>query len=455
MAGERAYNRLQYIRRSMPASPVPRPVANARVVDIAAVILIVLLPAAILALNSRWLFGGLYRDPWIYYGFFRDAPAYIRAFHGQYYATRLSVILPGYAIHQLLSPVAAQVLLHLGLAWAALLSFYVAARETVGARAALLAALSLGGYPFFLHAVGWNHVDGFGLTYACLCLAAVTLAATRRHWPLLLAGAGAAAVALVSANLFFGVLVPLLALWYWSLNAARHRHPLLGSMAAAAAGGGALFLALGLLSVAAGGPLLYLVASLRWARKLSSGPNQFWNPITGWIGGATWLVIPAVCCLGALALLEQRRRTDPRQDPRRAQLLYLGAVSIFLLLQVTATVAALEYFYYATLLLPLAFFALAGQLNQLLGAVGPERPAGGSVNVSTRAFVVLAAVWFAVQLLPLAFRPRAPSRAHAVSRPAAAHGRSRGSRRPVASQSRHARHGRHPGLAHSLPAAGE
>src|SRR3954471_16415815 len=120
------------------------------------------LPFALLGLDSRWIWGGPGRDEWIYYGYFRFARLHLAEFGDRYYSSRLPVILPGYLTRHLLPPLAANLVLHLGLYWLAAGSFYLAARAFFGRRAALLSTLILGSQPFFLGALGWNYVDGFG-----------------------------------------------------------------------------------------------------------------------------------------------------------------------------------------------------------------------------------------------------------------------------------------------------
>jgi hypothetical protein len=364
-------------------------------------VLLLLLPLAILALNSRWIFSGPYRDAWVYYGLFHDAPAYVRASFDQYYSTRLSVILLGYGIHHLLPPLAANVVLHLLLYWTAVLSVYFTAWLTLGSRTALLAALAMGGYPFFLFSAGWNYVDGFGIAFAATAFLTSTLAARCRRWPLFLALAGAAATALVSANLFYAVYLPFLAAHFVLVNLEFGRRSLLGSLLFAAVGAAGLFTLFGLVNRAFGGPFLYLFGSLRWSQILQQQANPFRHPISTWLPGATWLAVPAAILLCGLALLERVRQMPA--GPRRRfavawQLQYIAFAALMTLLQATGDMAVLETSYYASLLIPFAFLALAGQLAWLVEGLTP------------RAYAALAALGTFAQLLPpaLAGQERVP-----------------------------------------------
>src|SRR5579864_995432 len=131
------------------------------------------LPLAQAALDHRWLFDGFSRDPWIYYGYFRFARVYLHEAWNEYYSSRLSVILPGYALRALLPAVPANLVLHLGLYACAIAAFHGSARIYAGRRCALLASVVLACQPFFLRAIGSNYVPGFGLAYYLLALAAV------------------------------------------------------------------------------------------------------------------------------------------------------------------------------------------------------------------------------------------------------------------------------------------
>jgi hypothetical protein len=185
-------------------------------------LLLALLPLAQTALRPRWLFDGPGADPWIYYGYFRFARIYLHEAWAEYYSSRLSVILPGFLAHRALPPLAANAALHLALYACAVGAFFLAARAYAGRRGALLAAVVLGSQPFFLNAVGSNYVDGFGMTYFLPALAALAGAAAGHPGAkLLLAAAGACAVAIVSANLFYTIYLPLLAAHFLVLDRSR------------------------------------------------------------------------------------------------------------------------------------------------------------------------------------------------------------------------------------------
>jgi hypothetical protein len=380
-------------------------------------LLLALLPLAQAALDRRWLFDGPGRDPWIYYSYFRFAPVYLRQEPDLYYGSRLSVILPGYLVHRLLSGVPANALLHLALYGCALAAFFYVARAHAGRRGALLAGLALGGQPYFLRAIGSNYVDGFGITFYLVALAAVTAAAAsprsgRRR--ALLAAAGAVAAALVTANLFYAVYLPLLAAYFLALDgqsgrrrtsqAGTWREVLRREMPAAAAwaGTGAAlafigFGGVGRLWAQHGHPHFYLNPTLHFLWEFGQTPSIFKHPLADWGAHAGWLVFPLLVLGGSLAVLARRQwraragaagagaaRTGAAAGGVGAAVVGGGAVARFSQVQYLVFFAAmaaleleshgvtLEYPYYASLLLPAAALALAGQLAPLVDAMTPR-----------------------------------------------------------------------------------
>ena len=331
------------------------------------------MPLAILLFDHQWIFSDPVRDPWIYYGYFRNAPGYLATFRHLYYSSRLSVILPGYWVHSLLEPVPANLVLHLGMYWAALFSFYGIVRAFFGARAALLSAISLGAYPFFLLAVGQNYVDGFGITYFLLALLGITVSARIRFWRSSLFFAGAATTAMVSANLFYAIYVPFLAVWFFAIDRRPSLRALASKVAFYCAGGVAALAAFGFVSKAAGGSFLYLVPSGRFVRGFVQQANPFKAPMRQWLPGAAWLAVPVVILIGACIALLRARHREADEEIRRirfSQLFFVAFALLMVALQLSPYAAVLQYSYYASLMIPLAWLAFAGQLALLLRAPG-------------------------------------------------------------------------------------
>jgi hypothetical protein len=372
-------------------------------------LLLALLPAAQALLDRGWLFDGPGRDPWIYYSYFRFARIYLAEDPDLYYGSRLSVILPGYLLRHLLPAVAAQLALHLTLYGCALAAFYFTARVVAGRRGALLASLLLGGQTYFLWAIGRNYVDGFGITYLLVALAALTAAAASpRRWRrrALLAAAGAAAVALVSANLFYAVYLPLLAACFMVLDrrlgreSAERRTGWRGLLAAApwaAAGGAAAFAGYDAAGWLWGhGDRFYLAPTLRFLWGFSREPSIFKHPFATWGAHASWLVFPLIVLGGTVAVLARRQAPAPAAGGaagagggaaggamgRYFQVQYLACFAAMVAIELEPHGVTLEYPSYASLLLPPACLALAGQLAPLVEGLAPRVFAGFAVALA-------------------------------------------------------------------------
>jgi hypothetical protein len=412
--------------------------------------LLAALPLAQAALDRRWLFDGPGRDPWIYYGYFRFARVYLEEAASAYYSSRLSVILPGHLVRTLLPAVPANVVLHLGLYACAVAAFYGSTRIYTGRRAALLASLVLGCQPYFLWAMGSNYVPGFGITYFLVALAAIAAAASRpggRAAGVLLAAAGAAAVALVAANLFYALYLPLLAAHFLALNRHGARRRLLPAALWAAAGGAVAFAGLDGVGWFWGhGAKVFLAATVRWLWDFSRRTSIYKHPLAIWGLRAWWLVFPAIVLGGSLASLLRRQRETRSPAPGAAagggegggggadgysggsgsdrggasdggpsglqvfvQVQYVAACAVMAACELEPHGMTLEYFYYALLLLPPACLALAGQLAPLLDRLPPRVFAGlavATVAVLAPLSVGLAQPWDASRVptiaLPLA-----------------------------------------------------
>lgn len=130
-------------------------------------ITILLLTPAFLCLVVRdWIFTPIGTiDPYMYLGYFRNFEHYFTFFGNAYYGTRLPFIIPGYICYKIFPPLMANYVLHLGFYYLALFSLYFILRITVNRRIALLSAVFMGFYPYFLSAVGGDYVDGAGIAY--------------------------------------------------------------------------------------------------------------------------------------------------------------------------------------------------------------------------------------------------------------------------------------------------
>ena len=174
------------------------------------------IPALVLLRQTNAIFPDpTFTDTWIYLGFFKNFYDFKRyLFTETYYASRLSWILPGWLINRVLSPEVANYLTHLGVFYLLIFSLYSAVSRLAHRRAAFVAALTCGFYPYLWRSVGSDYVDGAGIAYYMASFALLTRAAFSEHRRMALTLAGIFAAATVHTNLFWCVPASLLAAHY-------------------------------------------------------------------------------------------------------------------------------------------------------------------------------------------------------------------------------------------------
>jgi hypothetical protein len=362
-----------------------------------------LLPLVLLLPSSAWLFPGELNttDSWLYYAYMKHPHQELCQLPERYFGDRLTWILPGALAHRLLPPTAAHVALKLTFFVLTLLAFYGAAKAGAGRRAALLATLLFGCYPFTLASAGWYYVDVGAVCYfllALCCLLAARRAETMRvswAWSAL---AGALVVAMVVAyikTLLYGpTLLAFYALGRGSgprLSLARCATQALGLAVGAGALVGGLFLA----HHALAGDWNFFQPTLRFALGRSVEEMAAWQtkePVWA-LARARWLVLPVAISLGSsAALLIRLIGRGPRPAP----------LGLFCLANAPATFAALVLLRQeagSTLLDTVAYpFLLAPAW--FLG-VGPVLE-GGCARLSRRGFAAAAGLCLAACALPMA-----------------------------------------------------
>lgn len=360
------------------------------------------LPLLLLSLSSDWCVtapGNI--DPWVYFGYYQNLPRHLTVFDGTYYGTRLSTILPGYAAYCWFPPLVANYVLHLGLYYASVVSLYLVLARTVSQRAGLLAALCLGCQYFFLQAIGWDYVDGFGIAYFFLSVLALTTAARARFWKSSLVAAGIASAAFVIANVFYVVYLPYFVIHYLFVNRQTRRNPLLLSLGLYCLGAAGLTLALCLYNGWVTGRYWFLGPSLQFARSLAGNTNPWKAPMFAWLPGADWLVLPALTVLGTLFYF-YRFRPGFCDHSEKAVSIIRGAAVLYQVqfLFALAMIIGWEWYgqpvlqcsCYASLLLPATLLALGAQL-------GPHVE-----RLSGRQFGVLVAMVLIILLAPFALK---------------------------------------------------
>ncbi|HEX6861373.1 MAG TPA: hypothetical protein VF414_01075, partial [Thermoanaerobaculia bacterium] len=144
----------------------------------------------------------------------------------------------------------------------------------------------------------------------------------------------------------------------------------------------------GAILMAMGGSFFYLTSSLAFVAGTAGEANPFRLPTYRWLTHAVWLVFPSAALFGgALLFLFGSLWRDGVRLWCQVQLAILALVVAYF--QIYGDTAVAQHFYYASLLLPVAFLAFAGQLAPLV----EELPA--------RRFGALAAAVAIVLILPL------------------------------------------------------
>lgn len=330
-----------------------------------------LLPWFVLAATSAWIYNPLSGiDHWIYFGYFLNYPRYVAdLFPDRYYGSRLSWILPGYLLHLFLDPKTARYLLHLSFYYTAVLSLYGLLRRAVGSRTALLTSVLFGTHSFFLGAIGWDYVDGAGITYNLLALLCISQAAASIRPRLWLLAGGAAAAAMFYCNAFLVVFVPFLpALFLYQKHQGFSRDTLRGLLRFAlwfTSGALLVTVLLGAVNYKVGGGFWFYAPSLRFVEASSSKPNEFFTPGWNWAATAYWLGLPLITALGSIfwLFLGAFRRTFAKRDLRLFFILqFLGCAGIMIAWHIAGGLG-LQVSYYASYLLPSAFLAIGCMLT--------------------------------------------------------------------------------------------
>jgi 4-amino-4-deoxy-L-arabinose transferase-like glycosyltransferase len=334
------------------------------------VIALLLLPVLVLWRHDDPLYTPLWQsDPWFYFGYFHNLANFKRdLFPNFYYGSRLAWLLPGYLAHHLLSPVAANALLHLGTHCIGVLSLFDILRRTLGVRSAYLTAMVLSLYPWYWAATGWDHVNGAAIAYFLLSMALLTRAAERpgRRWMIFFAGVTIAGA--VHTHLFQAALAPFLLLHYAAFAWLRRGRESMRALPAACGWlvAGAVVLTVPLCVVnylfADGSPWFW-APSLHTAQAVTQ--NYIWTESLWYedkLVPYLWFITAAAAA--ALALFPLRWKSpDELHNPAgmifSTQLLLATALMIFLQ---GRGLTLLGHYYYACYLFPFAFPVLGASL---------------------------------------------------------------------------------------------
>lgn len=328
------------------------------------------LPWLLLACNDTWILTYPEAiDGWVYYGYFTRFSTLWREFPDVYYGTRLSWLLPGAIAHELLPSRLANIVLHLGVYYAALFLIYVTVTRTHGIRTALLVAALLGNYSYFLFAAGWHYVDGIGIVYyaATLALLIRPTGVGMAWWTPLAAGATFAAA--VHSNLVWGVFLPIVCLTYLRLPASDSR-PKYRDGAWFLAGALLLTAGLGLEALRRGGPFLFFLPSLRFAASTGLDRDTYLSADPFWMFSGGYLVVPVVAAVAVL-IARIRANAESRRLDRVLMDHFLIFAGAFLLLLALGR-PLLKAPFYVSYLIPSLALAVAPLLWPRVRGLSPS-----------------------------------------------------------------------------------
>jgi hypothetical protein len=328
--------------------------------------LVILIIPIIQLLLDRSLFflpPGGFIDAWVYTGFFLDLPSYLHQFGSTYYATRLPWILPGFLLHSLLTPVAANNILHLLFYYALLIFTYMVVARVNGRFAGFFASILMAWCPGIRMAFMWDYVDVAGVVFITATLFYVECAVCRKKPALWLILSGISCACAVYTNLFLTPLFAIFSLHYLLRNRTVNRHPWGLSVFWALFGILLMTLMLGGINKVLGGSFLFFMPSVKFALVFSSHMSP-WKPKNyEWVLNAYWLLIPLIALVGSLFVFfrEWRNIRAMKVDFSVAVHLDLLLLSVvFFYFEPRNGILAL--FYYVAYILPFAVIALAVQV---------------------------------------------------------------------------------------------
>ncbi len=302
--------------------------------------------------TNKWI------DPWLYTGFFLSLPEHFARWGDTYYATRLSWLLPGFALHRLFSPVVANYVLHIGFFYVLLFATYFLVTSGINRTTAFVVTLLVAWNPEVLGAIGWDYVDGAVITYfavSLLCLEKASADGSRTWLWGVAAGAGLACMA--TANLVATTLWPICGLFLLLRVGASRWRRVFAILGVAAIGASAMFAAFGLANQQLGGRFLFLQPSVVFAGTRMWLPSPWDVEGMAWLPDSPALILPAIATLGAVLALAGRAPVA-RSFSGSLQVTFLVA-TVWWVIHSALWTHSIHIFYYTSYLVPLALVTLA------------------------------------------------------------------------------------------------
>jgi 4-amino-4-deoxy-L-arabinose transferase-like glycosyltransferase len=328
------------------------------------VLLLLALPLLLVLINNNWIFNppSDFPDSWFYLTNFRHffdfAPNYPSNIH--YFTERLTWNLLGYAFYHVFTPLVANYLLHLLVAYTAIFSLYGILLRLFGRQTALLVSLILSAYPWFLRSVGWDYLDGFGIAQVLLMLYLLIWAAQAKQkqarW--ILAAAGAVFASVLIANLFWVGFVPSFVIVYYVANTKNRRHRPLFSTLCFLLGFTALVVVLALFYNIVTRHYVFIANSVAFTVRLSNAAAQNNANLRKYYGlmPPFWLVLPLL--VGVLSIFALLRKSSQNNWQLRLSVVSYVLAFGFLIFYHFYSQIYLNVYLYASYLIPSVFICL-------------------------------------------------------------------------------------------------
>jgi len=348
-------------------------------------ILIFIFPIILTSLNSNWIFSPIIEwlpDQWFYLGYFRYFYDYAPEFpsNTHYFVERITWNVPGFYIYRIFPPLQANYVLHLLVYYLAVFSLYGTLHILFNRRAAILTAVFLGGYPWFLRAAGWDYVDGVGIAQMLLLIYVLTVSRHSRQQRLLLFFAGIVHTSLIITNLFWLGFAPSWVIYFLFNNLPlswEKMWKLLGDVSYFLLGTLAMILVTMIFYHAVTGNYNFLQNSLTFSTQNSFNENivrfimLFYRSMLPF-----WHLLPAVIGVGAIWRLIKSARDIYYNSFVALVLLFVSAYGWLTIWHVYA-LPYLNVFLYSSFVIPASFLLLGSLFASLLD------------DLSTRQFIIL------------------------------------------------------------------
>lgn len=326
------------------------------------------LPILITLVNPNWLYNPdalNVADTWYYHGLFRGFPAFAANpdTNFTYFIERLGWVLPGYALYQTFPAEIANIILDFCVYLLAIFSVYAIVKRLFGADVALLTALCLGGYTWFLRAVGHDYLDGVGTAYYAAAWAFAIEAVYWKRYKLALFISGLFVGLTLSTQLIWVAFLPLIGLAYVALNDNNERRPVILSGLWIGVGAAVVLIGLTCISGLMVGKWNIFSNSIQFIRA-SSGVRDWILDTIAWYRTfpMMWMVIPCGTALLAVWVLWSGRWISETQrlHLRLVAGFFAATLLIFIGLHYSSAFQYLYIYLYMSMSIPATFILLAG-----------------------------------------------------------------------------------------------